>query len=331
MLSPEAAFHANPLDHNSGPRAPTAAERKGLALALIAAAAIHLLIPLALLLYYALWPVPPVPLAQEIPVEVLIEQPPPPKQEKPEEKPKPPPEPDDERPAYDAPRAATKENVNRNSHDDKTQAPSAQAEPPLKPGAPRKSEAQTAPTQVQQAQSAAPPLEAEPTPDPDQPAAPTTPSDAEAAPAAQKPEPKAAEQPAPTPPAEAPIGAPLPTIDELPQYKFAEAAKESPISGGSAESRYFTIVYGMIKSHMREPSGPHTTAPSKEGAVVFAIDESGNLLGRKLMNSSGSPNLDMAIMAAIAEAAPFPAPPGWQPKYLRLTYGGRSPPARPHG
>jgi hypothetical protein len=26
-------------------------------------------------------------------------------------------------------------------------------------------------------------------------------------------------------------------------------------------------------------------------------------------------------MAAIAEAAPYPAPPGWQPRSMRLTYG----------
>ena len=79
----------------------------------------------------------------------------------------------------------------------------------------------------------------------------------------------------------------------------------------------------MIKAHLREPSGPHAVIPSKEGAVVFGLDESGNLVSRKLMSSSGSPNLDMAVMTAIAEAAPFPAPPGWQPKYLRLTYGRR--------
>src|SRR5260370_11405351 len=158
MLSPEATcLHADALDHNSGPPAPTAAERRGLVLALVAAAAIHALVPLALLVYYTLWPAPAVPLAQEIPVEVVVEPPPPPKQEKPEEQPKPPPQPDEERPAYDAPRAATQEKVNRNSEDDKTQAPSAQAEPPLNPGAPQKSESPAAPTEEQKAHNAAPP------------------------------------------------------------------------------------------------------------------------------------------------------------------------------
>ena len=54
---------------------------------------------------------------------------------------------------------------------------------------------------------------------------------------------------------------------------------------------------------------------------MFALDETGNLLQRRLVSSSGSPNLDLAVMNAIAEAAPFPAPPGWQPKALRLTFG----------
>ncbi len=54
---------------------------------------------------------------------------------------------------------------------------------------------------------------------------------------------------------------------------------------------------------------------------MFALDETGNLLERKIVSSSGSPNLDMAVMNAIAEAAPYPAPPGWHPKALRLTYG----------
>ena len=75
----------------------------------------------------------------------------------------------------------------------------------------------------------------------------------------------------------------------------------------------------MIKAHLREP--PHATPPTRGGAVVFALDETGNLLQRKVVSSSGSPSLDMAVMNAIAEAAPFPAPPGWQPKALRLTYG----------
>ncbi len=226
----------------------------------------------------------------------------------------------DEKPAYDAPRAATEENVNRNTQDDKTRAPAAKAEPQPNLGAPEKSESQAAPAQAQQTQTAAP-VDLKPTPEADQPAAPTaTPSDADASPAAEKTEPNAAAQPAPPPPAETPVGAPLPALDDLPQYQFARAAKKSPITGGNAESRYLTIVYGMIKAHLRELPAPHADPRSKQGEVVFALDEAGNLLGRKLVNSSGSPNLDMAVMNAIAEAAPYPAPPDWRPASMTFNF-----------
>ncbi len=75
----------------------------------------------------------------------------------------------------------------------------------------------------------------------------------------------------------------------------------------------------MIRSHFRRP--PNVTLPTRGGAIVFTVDESGNLVQRKVVSSSGSPNLDLAVMAAIAEAAPYPAPPDWQPRSMRLTYG----------
>ena len=49
-----------------------------------------------------------------------------------------------------------------------------------------------------------------------------------------------------------------------------------------------------------------------------------NFIGRKLVASSGSPNLDIAVMTAITEAAPYPAPPNWSPISLNYNFG-RSP------
>lgn len=320
MSLSEAEFRAEPVERLSAPEEPSPAERRGWALALVAAAALHLIIPLALIVYYAFWP-PVVPVAeQEIPVEVVVEQPPP-KPNKADDKPKPPPEPDDEKPAYDAPAAATQEKVNRESAEKTTQAPAAEAPPPPNPGAPPKTESQiassasSAPAEEQKAEITPPTHNLRPTPDGDQPADLNPTSDENSA--------EAAAPAAPTPPAQAPVGAPLPSIETLPQYKFARAVKDSPIAGGNADSRYFTIVYGMIRSHFREPSRSGALGANKEGAIVFGVDEGGNLIGRKMVNSSGSPNLDMAIMAAIAEAAPYPAPPNWQPRTMRLTYGGR--------
>jgi TonB family protein len=313
------AISAEPIDHQPGPAEPTPAERRSLALALIAAVALHLIIPLVILAYYAWWPPRVAPPEQEIPVEVVVE--PAPKQEKPQEQPKPEPQPDDERPAYDAPSAATQEKANRESPDPKTQAPAAEPKPTQNPGAPQQS--QTPPAAPEQKLQASPPAEeAKPTQNADQAAASTpSPADADAARPAPEVEAKPAPPPAPAPPPTAPDGAPPPPEDVLPQYKFAHAATEAPVVGGNADTRYFTIVYGMIRSHLRAPSGPSAAPPSRGGAVVFTVDESGNLVQRKLVNSSGSPSLDMAVMTAIAEAAPYPAPPGWQPRSMRLTYG----------
>jgi TonB family protein len=127
---------------------------------------------------------------------------------------------------------------------------------------------------------------------------------------------EAAPPPAPAPPAKAPGGAPPPTIaplptTEYPQYKFARAAEDSPVTGGSAESRYLTTVYKMIKSHLHESPELHLDLANRHGIVDFYLNKGGTLVGRKLVSSSGSPNLDSAVITAIAAAAPYPAPPNW--------------------
>jgi protein TonB len=314
MSPSDASISADALDHLVQPTAPSAAERRGLAIAVVAAALLHSLIPLGLLLFWWLSPAPAPPV-EEIPVEVVVEPPPPPlPPPKPQEKP--PPRPDDERPAYDAPSAATQEKANRESPDEKSTAPAAKPEPSPNAGAPQQSEQRPA-AEEKKAESPPPP-ETNPVPEAEQPAAPSpTPAEADATPPAENVGPKPA--PPPAPPAKAPPGAPLPKADELPQYQFAHAATESPIVGGNADTRYFTIVYGMIRSHFRRPQ--NVSLPTHGGKIVFTVDETGNLLERKVVSSSGSPNLDMAVMAAIAEAAPYPAPPGWQPRAMRLLYG----------
>ncbi len=118
-LLSEADFVAEPVERLDAPEPPTRAERRFHVVALIAAAVLHILIPLSFFLYYWFWPHPVPTAVQEIPVEVVVEQPPPPppppKPKPPEEKPKPPPKPLDEKPAYDAPAAPTEEKVNRES------------------------------------------------------------------------------------------------------------------------------------------------------------------------------------------------------------------------
>ena len=315
MLS-EADFTAEPVERLDGPETPTPAERRGHVVALIAAALLHLLIPLSFFLYYWLWPIKIPTAVQEIPVEVVVEQPPP-KPKPPADKPKPPPEPEVEKPAYDAPAAATKEDINREAPDKTTEAKAApEAPPPPNPGAPPKAEArapQPEPTEQPKAQTAPPAHDLEPSPEGELPA--------DISPKAENNPAQGAAPAAPPAPAKAPVGTPLPTIEDLPQYKFAREVEHSPVAGGSAESRYLTIIYGMIKAHLHESAALHLDLANRHGMVDFYLDEGGNLVGRKLVTSSGSPNLDMAVMTAIAAAAPYPAPPNWHPIYLSYNFG----------
>ena len=317
-LLSEADFTAEPVERLDAPEAPTPAERRGHALALIAAVALHLVIPFSFFLYYWLWP-PRIPTTvQEIPVEVVVEQPPP-KPKPPEQKPQPPPEPEVEKPANDAPAAPTKEKVNREAPDKTTEAKAApEAPPPPNPGAPPKAESQAPepkPADQQKAETAPPAHDLEPSPEGELPA--------DMNPKEEDNPAHAAAPAAPPAQAKAPVGAPLPTIEDLPQYKFAREVEHSPIAGGSAESRYLTIIYGMIKAHLHESPGLRLDIANKHGLVDFYVDEGGNLVGRKLISSSGSPNLDMAVMAAIAAAGPYPAPPNWSPIYLTYNFGKR--------
>jgi TonB family protein len=317
-LLSEADFTAEPIERLDAPDPPTPAERRRHVVALIAAAALHLLIPLSFFLYYWLWPTKIPTAVQEIPVEVVVEQPPPPPKPKPpEQKPQSQPQPELEKPAYDAPAAPTQEKVNRESPDKKTEAKAApEAPPPPNPGAPPKAESpaqEPKPADQEKAETAPPAHDLTPSPEGELPAD-TNPKEADnpahaAAPAA------------PPAPAKAPVGTPIPTIEDLPQYKFARSVENSPVTGGNAESRYLTIIYGMIKAHLHETASLHLEQANRHGMVDFYVDEGGNLVGRRLVASSGSPNLDIAVMAAIAEAAPYPAPPNWSPVALNYNFG----------
>jgi protein TonB len=77
----------------------------------------------------------------------------------------------------------------------------------------------------------------------------------------------------------------------------------------------------MIKAHLHETAELHVESANKRGAADFYVDEGGTLVGRKLASSSGSPNLDSAVMEAIKNAAPYPAPPNWRLLYLTYNFG----------
>ena len=238
--------------------------------------------------------------------EVVIEQPPP-KPKPPEDQPKPPPQPDLEKPAYDAPAPPTQEKVNRQSPDKTTEAKAAARGPsPARSG--RFAESG-------HAGAGAPPGRPEERRDG---AARTRSREPEGELPADR-NPKSEDNPAQaaapaTPPApkKAPVRTPIPpTIEDLPQYKFARSVEDSPVAGG-AETRYLTIVCRKIKAHLHETADLHLDLANRHGMVDFYVDEGGNLVGRRLISTSGSPDLDIAVMTAIAETA-LRAPRGGAP------------------
>jgi TonB family protein len=261
----------------------------------------------------------PVSEEQEIPVEI-VQQPPPqppapaqPPQQAQQDPPKPPAPPIDMTPAHDAPKASKIEKAERESLEDSATggrvAPkTGQAEKPSPDGTPETAQATST--------DATPDVAALKTPD-DRPQAEII--------QRAEPEPKAN----PTTDAKAPaaerqkqgaksLDEMMASYNPVPEYKLGGAPLPSPVSGGGSKTTYLSILYGKIMPHMHVPPGqPHTRI---QGAVVIYIDTEGNVLHEAVIKPSGSQALDMAALAAIRDAAPFPRPPKDLPP-VRFTYG----------
>ena len=97
--------------------------------------------------------------------------------------------------------------------------------------------------------------------------------------------------------------------------------KYSPVGGGNAETTYLSTVYGLVTPHMnlRKVAAGRR---HHQGEVVFAIDFGGALVGAKVIKSSGLPDLDAAVLAAVRAAAPFPLPPTGSGLNLVFRYNG---------
>ncbi len=265
--------------------------------------------------------------AEEIPVEIVAEIPPEPKVEPPplppkREQPKQKLLQEDMKPAFDAPRDANKELVEREAPDKETQAQ--RAAPPTKQVAEK-----PAPDKATVEEKA---------PDPSPQHAPEKVAeeqvdekpDAEAIAKAQAKEPakskdrQAKKDPVKTPPSEGKRGSvadQLAALAPTPNYSVGSRAKPAPVAGGTANTTYLSILYGLIMRQWRDPPGSALRALAAEGVVVFYVDEVGNLTHQALYRASGRPDLDAAAAMAVRRAAPFPAPPRGMPRAIAFHYG----------
>jgi protein TonB len=271
---------------------------------------------------------------EEIPVEVINEppppeeekkeeepppEPPPPEQKQEQQKPPPPPPPvEDEKPAFDAPKAESKEKSEQDAPEEQKELKTPRNEKPTEKLVPK----DETPQGLKDAQEDA---DGDKTPEPAPEKEVEDKPDAEIIERAEK-VPTPTEKPQ-TKDAKAAKKGDSNTIAEqvaalapLPDFKFAAPPKTSPVGGGQAKTTYLTILYGLIMPHMKIPQRVRDLQMTSKGVVAFYIDELGNLTHQAVYKTSGVPDLDAAALAAVRRAAPFPPPPRGLPHSMLFSY-----------
>ena len=240
---------------------------------------------------------------EETAVDVVVEPPPAPQKQAEAATP------EREKPASSAPREANDEKVETDQNQKDTHAPKAPAPP--EDARPEAAE--------QAAPSAAP---AEPAKPDDAAAKPdVSDKDAEALDSAVPLPPKRPDLPKPKAPAKVRVAKTalqrLTGSSELQDFSFARPTKKSPIAGGTEDSRYLSIVFGMIMANRRSFSSPAVVDGNV--TVAFNVDDGGDLTGIGIVHTSGYPQIDAEALATIRRAAPFPPPPPGAPHGLIAT------------
>ncbi len=256
------------------------------------------------------------PAEKEIPVEIIVQPPPPPPPPPPPEQKKPqppkPPKPQqyekEEKPAFDAPRVANQELIKRQALDDLTRAPLVAKPAPA-------NDTKPTPPAPKPAQTAAPAPA-------DQTTAPEEPKDDKNAEALNKVAPIKARKSAlrmretkhraAMPDDErGAVARELASLMPSPTYTFAAKTEVSPVSGGTEDMRYLSVLWGMIMPKRHMPARIlHIDAEVKIG---FFVDDSGALESVEIYRTSGYPDYDEEAKDAIRRAAPFPPPPADEP------------------
>ncbi len=298
----------------------------------------------AAFLWERVWSPPPPPQPETIVVELVAEPPAPASEPEPapqETAPEPqqeaqqeaPPEPEEKvelppavpldlAPAFDAPKSA--QNDSELTIGDKGAGPAVIAdlkEPPIpepeklppepaKPApAPEPPPPEPIKAETQPAPQDAPPAEPLP-PDPD-----GVPALAQPTPAA-KPETENAQADKP----EAPDAKRFAFFAPVPKMEFESGPKTSRAPPGNAQDSYTATLYGMIVPLVRVPPGLPPISRRRPLQVEFVVDGRGRLAGVAVSKSSGVPSLDIAVVYAIRQAAPFPPTPHGKPLPLVLDY-----------
>jgi protein TonB len=122
-----------------------------------------------------------------------------------------------------------------------------------------------------------------------------------------EPEPPKPEPPAEEKPATAPPSVVLDIPNEAPPTAGVEAPQQQPPS--AAIRRWQSGLSAQIARFKRYPA--KALARREQGVVriTFTIDRNGRVLESRILESSGSPELDQEFLAMLVRAQPLPKPP----------------------
>jgi protein TonB len=99
----------------------------------------------------------------------------------------------------------------------------------------------------------------------------------------------------------------LAALAPTPDYSLGSMSKPAIVSGGTENTTYLSVLYGLI---MRKMTNMNAVRSSPGTSVIFfALDENGNILHVAIEKASGFPDIDAQTMEAVRRAAPFPPPP----------------------
>lgn len=138
----------------------------------------------------------------------------------------------------------------------------------------------------------------------------------------------AAPKPQPAPPAPAapagPLSKQIGTMAMMPNFQFGAAAMAPSATVGEADPTYTSKAYGLIFDKM--PGEFHrlneaAVARGASGAIEFIVDMRGNVSYRAIVRASGDARLDEMVYRAIGLAGPFPPPPVGGALPLVFSYG----------
>ena len=163
--------------------------------------------------------------------------------------------------------------------------------------------------------------ETQPTPQEPPPAEPTPPDPQDVpALAQQTPAAPTETQNAPSEKPEAPDAKRFAFFAPVPKMEFESSPKPSRTPPGNAQDSYTATLYGMIVPLVRVPPGLPPLSRRRPLQVEFVVDGRGRLAGAAVTKSSGVPALDIAVLFAIRQAAPYPPTPHGKPLPLVLDY-----------